>query len=88
MSSNGKSYITIKTSEINTVDFSQVIEQKAHRRESVDKSEFIVKWIEGAPYMPTSIEAVPEADRSAVLSHSEARTLMATEAWTDPNITP
>ncbi len=84
MSSNGKSYITIKTSEINTVDFSQVIEAKATRRESVDKSEFIVKWTEGAPYMPTSIEAVPEAKRSAVLSHSEALTLMATEAWTEP----
>ena len=81
MSSNGKSYITIKTSEINTVDFSQVIEAKDTRRESVDKSEFIVKWVEGAPYMPTSIEAVPEAKRSAVLSHSEALTLMATPEW-------
>ena len=85
MSSNGNSYITIKTSEINTVDFSQVIEAKDTRRESVDKSEFIVKWVEGAPYMPTSIEAVPEAKRSAILSHSEALTLMATEAWTPEN---
>ena len=80
--SNHKSYITIKTSEINTVDFSQVIEAKATIRKSVDESEFVVKWTEGAPYMPTSISAVPEAKRSALLSHSEALTLMATEAWT------
>jgi hypothetical protein len=85
MSSNGNSYITIKTSEINTVDFSQVIEARNTIRKSVDESEFIVKWVEGAPYMPSSIEAVPESDRSAVLSHSEALTLMATAEWTDPN---
>ena len=81
--SNHKTYITIKTSEINTVDFSQVIEAKATLRYSVDESEFVCKWVEGAP-MPTSIEAVPEADRSALLSHSEALALMATEAWTTP----
>jgi len=82
--SNHKSYITIKTSEINTVDFSQVIEAKATLRYSVDDSEFVCKWVEGSPYMPSSIEAVPEADRSAILSHSEALALMATEAWTTP----
>ena len=82
--SNHKSYITIKTSEINTVDFSQVIEAKATIRKSVDESEFICKWTEGSPYMPTSISAVPEAKRSALLSHSEAVTLMATAAWQTP----
>jgi len=82
MSSNGKSYITIKTSEIDTVDFSQVIEAKATIRKSVDESEFVCKWVEGSPNMPASIEAVPEAKRSEILSHSEALTLMATEAWT------
>ncbi len=84
MSSNGKSYITIKTSEIDTVDFSQVIEAKATIRKSVDESEFVCKWVEGAPYMPASIEAVPEAKRSEVLSHSEALTLMATPEWNPP----
>ncbi len=81
MSKPTLSYITIKTSEINTVDFSQVVEQKATRKESVDKSEFIVKWVEGSPYMPTSIESVPEAKRSAILSHSQARELMQTPEW-------
>jgi len=83
--SNHKSYITIKTDSINLVDFSQTIEQKATLRYSLDESEFICKWIEGSPYMPTSIEAVPEADRSAIMTHAEALTLMSTAEWSDPN---
>jgi hypothetical protein len=84
MSKPKLSYITIKTSEINTVDFSQLIEQKDTRRESLDKSEFIVKWVEGAPTIPASIEAVPESDRGNILTHSEAVELMKSVAWTEP----
>ena len=79
--SNHKSYITIQTSEINTVNFAEVIEAKATLRYSLDESEFVCKWTEGAPYMPTSIEAVPEAKRSAVLSHSQAREEMKKPEW-------
>ena len=86
--SNHKSYMTIATSSINIVDFSQVIEEKATLRYSVDGTEFVCKWVEGSPYIPESIEAVPEADRSALMNHTEVLTLMATEAWTDPNIIP
>jgi len=77
-----KSYITIKTSEIDTVDFSQVIENRDSLRYSLDDSEFIVKWIFGAPHIPESVEAVPEADRSAIMTHAEALELMATPEWT------
>ena len=77
-----KSYITIKTTQIDTVDFSQVIENRDSLRKSLDGSEFVCKWIFGAPHIPTSVEAVPEADRSAILTHAEARTLMATPEWT------
>ena len=83
--SNHKSYITIKTTEINLVDFSQTIEQKATLRYSLDGTEFICKWVEGSPHIPSSIESVPEAKRSALLSHSEALELMATAEWSDPN---
>ena len=85
---NHLSYITIKTTEINTVNFAEVIELKANLRYSVDDSEFVCKWVEGSPYMPTSIEAVPEADRSAIMNHETVLTLMATPAWTDPNAIP
>jgi pyridoxal biosynthesis lyase PdxS len=79
-----KSYITIKTTEIDTVDFSQVIENREPLRYSLDDSEFIVKWIFGAPHIPESVEAVPEADRSLILTHLQARTLMQTPEWTSP----
>ena len=78
-----KSYITIKTTQIDTVDFSQVIENREPLRKSLDGTEFIVKWIFGAPHIPTSVEAVPEADRSAILTHLQARTLMATPEWSE-----
>jgi len=85
---NHKSYITIKTTEINTVDFSEVIEQKATLRYSLDDTEFVVKWTEGAPYMPDSVTAVPEADRSDIMNQDECLVIMATAAWTDPNAMP
>lgn len=82
--SNHNSYITVKTTQIDTVDFSQLIGTKANLRYSIDGSEFVTKWVEGAPYMPSSIEAVPEADRSAILTHTQAVELMQTSAWTAP----
>jgi len=85
---NNKSYITIKTTEINTVDFSEVIEQKATLRYSLDGTEFVCKWVEGAPYMPTSVTAVPEADRSDIMNQEECLVVMATAEWTDPDPTP
>jgi len=80
-----KSYITIKTTQIDVVDFSQVIENRESLRYSLDGTEFIVKWIFGSPHIPTSIESVPEADRSAIMTHAEALELMATPEWTPPN---
>ena len=83
--SNNKTYITIHTSEINTLDFSQVVENRNPLRYSLDESEFVVKWTAGAPYMPTSIEAIPSDKRSAIMDHKTARELMATPEWSDPN---
>ncbi len=80
-----KSYITIKTTQIDTVNFAEVIENRENVRYSLDNSEFIIKWRYGAPYMPESVEAVPEADRSALMDHAEALALMQTAEWTDPN---
>ena len=83
--SNHKSYITIKTSQIDTVNFAEVIENRESLRYSLDDSEFICKWRYGAPYMPESVALVPEADRSDLMDHATALALMATSAWTDPN---
>ena len=80
-----KSYITIKTTQIDTVDFSQLIENRDSLRYSLDDSEFVCKWIFGAPSIPSSVEAVPEADRSAIKTHAEILEIMATPEWSDPN---
>ena len=80
-----KSYITIYKTEIDTVDFSQVIENREPLRYSLDDSQFVVKWIFGAPHIPTSIESVPEDKRSAIMTHAEALELMSTPEWSDPN---
>ena len=80
-----KSYITIKTSAIDIVNFAEVIESRENLRYSLDDSEFVCKWIYGSPHIPSSIESVPESDRSAILTHAEALTLMATAEWSDPN---
>jgi hypothetical protein len=85
---NNKSYITIKTTQIDTVNFSEVIEQKANLRYSLDSTEFVCKWVEGSPYMPASIEAVPSADRSDILNQEECLVVMASAEWTDPNAMP
>lgn len=81
---NHLSYITIKTSQVNTVDFSEVIEQLSSLRYSVDGTEFVCKWVAGSPYMPTSIEAVPAGDRSSIMNQTECLVVMATPEWTEP----
>tara|TARA_Y100000034_G_scaffold134509_1_gene203136 strand:+ start:816 stop:1067 length:252 start_codon:yes stop_codon:yes gene_type:complete len=80
-----KSYITIKTTQIDTVDFSQVIENRDSLRYSLDNTEFICKWVFGAPHIPMSVENVPEDKRSLILTHAEALTLMQTPEWTTPS---
>ena len=80
-----KSYITIKTTQIDIVNFAEVIESRENLRYSLDGTEFIVKWIYGSPHIPASVESVPEADRSAIMTHAEALTLMSTAEWSDPN---
>ena len=77
-----KSYITIQKTEIDTVDFSQLIENRWTLRDSLDDSEFICKWVFGAPHIPTSVENVPEDKRSAIMTHAQAVEKMQTPEWT------
>ena len=82
--SNHKSYITIKTSAINSVNFAEVIEEKSRVRKSVDGLKFIVKWKEGSPFIPESIVALPTADKGALMTHAEALLLMDSPEWSVP----
>jgi len=76
-------YIILNINQVDNVDFSQIAEtSKDTIRKSIDGTEFTAKWI-GA--MPDTISSIPESDRSAILTHAEALTLLATAEWSDPN---
>lgn len=78
-----KTYITISISQLDNLDFSQIVEtSKDTIRKSIDGTEFTAKWI-GA--MPDTISSIPESDRSAIMTHAEALELMSTAEWSDPN---
>jgi len=84
--SNHKIYVTIKTTQIDNINWGaeNILEGKDTLRYSLDDSEFIIKWSEGVN-TPPSVLAIPSEDKSELMSHSEALTLMATPEWTDPN---
>ena len=81
-----RTYITIKTTQVDAVNYVEVNENKDTLRYSLDDSEFVVKWeVEGEEeQVPDSIVAIPTEDKSAVKTHSEILVIMATEAWTEP----
>mgnify|MGYP006117975787 FL=1 len=83
--SNHKSYITIKSTELNEINWGEenIIEGKDTLRYSIDKSDFIIKWDDGFN-IPPSVLAISSEDKSELMSNSEALALMATPAWSEP----
>ena len=74
-----RTYSTALTSDLGSVDFSQVMETSANTvRKSIDETQFVLKWY--TVDTPTFI-----LDESVELtwsgSHADCLTLMATEAW-------
>ena len=79
MDYSNRTYSTALTSDIGSVDFSQVMETSINTvRKSIDESQFVLKWY--TANTPTFI-----TDNSVTLtwsgSHADCLTLMATEAW-------
>ena len=79
MNYSNRTYSTALTSDIGSVDFSQVMETSANTvRKSIDETQFVLKWY--TTNTPTFI-----SDESVELtwsgSHADCLTLMATEAW-------
>jgi hypothetical protein len=74
-------YGIIDIAQIDSVDFSQVPEQRTTIRTSIDGSKFVIKWESG--HEPTFI-----ADGSVTplqtLTHAECLALMATAEWSEP----
>lgn len=79
---NHFTYITAKINQLNSIDFSEIIETSIDTvRKSIDESEFVAKW-EGET--PDTISNIPESDKSAEMNHETVLILMATPEWTNP----
>jgi len=75
-----RKYVIINASEVNSVDFSQVIETSADTlRYSVDESQTFVKFEGSTPSF---------LNGKTSYTHSEIRTVLAGEDWTDPSLIP
>ena len=80
---NHLTYITLDISQAGNIDFSQIQETSIDTiRKSVDESEFIAKWDGDTP---ETITNVPDSDKSAEMTHEQAKTLMQTPEWTTPS---
>ena len=75
-----RQYVIFDVSELDTIDFSQVLETSAETvRKSVDGTKTFVKW-DGE--VPSCVEAL--TTKGPYLTHSEIVAEMTTETWTSP----
>jgi hypothetical protein len=75
-----KTYAIINIADLSNIDFSQVGETSENTiRKSLDESQFVIKW-NTTPSFISDLSVVPVQ----ILTHSEALTLMATKAWSEP----
>ena len=74
-----RNYMILSTSEIGSVDFSQVLETSSQTlRLSVDESLTFVKWEGGIPSSVSSLST-----KEGPYTHSEILSILSTEVWTD-----
>ncbi len=86
MNYSNRTYAFANTSDIGSVDFTQVMETSTDTvRKSIDESQFILKWY--TKNVPTFI-----ADNSVNLawsgSHSDCLTQLTSSFWTDTGSMP
>lgn len=78
---NNREYMIFNVSEIDNVDFTQVLEtSKETVRKSVDETKTFVKW-EGAT-VPSTVASL--TTKVGPYTHSEILTILATSEWTNP----
>ena len=85
MNYSNRTYAFVETSDIGSVDFSQVMETSAATvRKSIDESQFILKWYTAD--WPTFI--APSGSVTPVWegSHSECLTQLTSSFWTSGSI--
>ena len=80
MAYENRKYVIINASEVSSVDFSQVMETSANTlRYSLDDSQTFVKFDGDTPSFLSG---------KTSYTHSQIRTVLAGEDWTDPNFIP
>ena len=80
MAYENRKYVIINASEVGSVDFSQVNETSASTlRYSLDNSKTLVKFDGDTPSFLSG---------KTQYSHSEIRSILAGEDWTDPSLIP
>ena len=78
-----RNYIIFNMSEINSVDFSQVMEKSAETiRKSINENKTFVKW-EGSK-MPDSINSLQT--KEGPYSHSEIVKIMTSREWSSDKL--
>jgi hypothetical protein len=79
-----RNFMIFNMSEINQIDFSQVLETSADTvRKSVDETKTFVKW-DGT--MPDCVFNL--TTKEGPYTYNEILTILATSEWTDPNPIP
>jgi hypothetical protein len=78
---DNRHYVVFDLSEVDTIDFSEVMETSAETlRKNLAETQSFVKY-EGD--MPSSVTAL--TTKSQEYTHEEILALLAGEEWTDPN---
>ena len=76
-----RTYLIIKTSELDSVDFNQVCETSAETvRRSIDNTKTFIKW-DGD--QPTFVSSLTETE--GPYTNEEILDILATNVWTNPD---
>jgi hypothetical protein len=85
MSYENREFMIFNVSELDTIDFTQVLETSIDTvRKSVDGTKTFVKW-DGVE-IPSSVEAL--TTKEGPYTYEEMLAILATEEWTNPNPLP
>jgi hypothetical protein len=85
MSYENREFMIFNVSELDTIDFTQVLETSAETvRKSVDSTKTFVKW-DGLT-IPDCVSNL--TTKEGPYTYEEILTILATSEWTDPNPLP
>jgi len=77
-----REFMIFNVSELNQIDFSQVLETSAETvRKSVDETKTFVKW--DGNTIPQCVQNL--TTKKGPYTYNEILTILATPEWTDPN---